>query len=362
MSLPSLEDARRLAEWRPPLGIVSVYLRIDPDDRGEGWRTELANGLSAVQRSGELDHESGVALRATCERILERFANHERSLPRAEIGFVEVAAKPERADWWSSHVAPAAAEAVSHDERPLVAPLVCLLERGAPRGAALLSGERVKLVEWAPGHVEELEAWELSIFSRDWRERKAQRVSDPARGQAVSASGHDQFDERLGENRKRFLGECGRLARHRAEQRCWPGLLLFGSAEQAREFGHGAAGDGLALEHASEADLISEPAGRLEAPIADAAARLDAERERGLVERALDAARGGMRGSLGEQETEAALAEARVETLVLDSAISASSEAMVRSALEGGANVAAVSGEAAGELATADGVAALLRY
>jgi hypothetical protein len=363
MSMPSLEEARRLADWRPPLGVVSVYLRIDPDDRGGGWRTELANGVSAVQdRAAELDHEAAGALRATCARVLERFSNHDLDLPRAEIGFLEVAAKNGQGSWWSSHVQPAAPPTATFDESPVVAPLVCLLGRGTARGAALLSAERVKLIEWAPGHLEELVSWELSIFSRDWRERKAQRVADPARGQAVSASGRDQFDERLEESRRRFLGECGRLAVGRAAERRWRSLLLFGSTEHARDFQQGGAPNGLRIEQGAEADLIAEPLGMLETPIAQAAERLDAERDAALVEKVLEATRGGIRGSVGAQETEAALAEARVETLVLDCGVSASRETMVRSALQSGAQVAAVSGEAAEKLASGDGVAALLRY
>ncbi len=363
MGLPSLDDARRLAEWRAPLGVVSVYLRVDPHDRGGAWRTELGNGMSAVlERSDGLEHDAAGALRATCTRIVERFANHERSLPRAEIGFVEVAAKAGDERWWPSHVSPEASATATFDERPIVAPLVCLLDRGAPRGVVLLSGERVRLLEWAPGRLEELESWELSIFSDDWRERKAQRVPNPARAQAVSASGHDQFDERLEDSRRRFIGECGRLATEPAAARGWRSLLVFGGAEHAREFRQTAANHGLAIEQAGEADLISEPPGRLEGPIAEAVGKLDAERDRELVERALDAARGGMRGTAGLQETEAALAEARVETLVLDAGRAGESEAIVRSALEAGAGVSSVSGEAADLLSTVDGVAALLRY
>ena len=361
--LPTFEDARRLAEWKPPQGVVSVYLRLDPDDRGGGWRTELGNGMSAIlQRSDELEHEAARALRATCERIVERFANQERSLPRAEIGFIEVASKEGAESWWSTHLSPDTPATAAFDERPIVAPLVCLLEGGAPRGVALLSGERVRLLQWEPGHIEELESWELSIFSGDWRERKAQRMSDPARAQGVSASGRDQFDERLAENRNRFLGECGRLVTRPATQRGWSTLLVFGAADHAREFRQGLAVQGLAIERGGEADLISEPVGRLEAPIADAAAKLDAERDLELVERALETARGGTRGTAGRQETEAALAEGRVETLVLDAGRAAGSEAMVRAALEGGAGVSAVSGDAVELLSTVDGVAALLRY
>jgi Bacterial archaeo-eukaryotic release factor family 5 len=364
MGWPSFEDARRLAEWQPPLGVVSVYLRVDPGDRGGAWRTELHNGLAAVrERGGELDHEAAKALRATVERIGERFENHERDLPRGEVGFVEVSGEPAAERWWSTHLAPRTAATASFSERPLVAPLLCLIEHGAARGVALLSAERVRMLEWAPGRLEELHNWELSIFSRDWRERKARRPADPARGQAVSASGRDQFDERLEDSRHRFLGECGRLAVEQARERGWHRLLLFGSADHLRDFRHRIPSTaGLAVEDAGEADLISEPPGKLEEPVAGAAARLDGERQRKLAERALEEARGGMRGTAGSQETEAALGEARVERLVLDAARADGSEAMVRSALAGGAAVSAVSGAAAELLAPVDGVAALLRY
>jgi len=361
MTLPSLDDARRLLEWAPPHGVVSVYLRLEPDDRGGAWRTELRNGLAALGDAEGLDHDSASALRATAERIEERFANHERSLPRGEVGFVEVAAKPGAERWWTSHLEPGGESIVELDSRPLVAPLVCLSGRGAARGVALLSAERVRLLEWAPGHLEELHNWELSVFSLDWRERKAQRVADPARGQGVSASGHDQFDERLAENRHRFLGECGRLAAQVAGERGWRELLLFGAPEHRREFRHGFPAAELAVA-AGDADLISEPAGRLEQPIAAAAGRLDGERERELAERALSEARGGSRGAAGAQGTRTALAEGRVGCLVLDAARAAASEDLVRAALESGAEVGAVHGEAAEPLSGADGVAALLRY
>ncbi len=364
MAWPTFEDARRLAEWQPPLGVVSVYLRLDPGDRGGAWRTGLHNGLAAVrEQAGGLDHEAAKALRATVERIGGRFDNHERSLSRGEVGFVEVAAEPAAEHWWSTHLAAETAATASFAERPLVAPLLCLVEHGVPRGVALVSAERVRVLEWAPARLEQLHSWELSIFSRDWRERKAQRPTDPARGQAVSPSGRDQFDERLEESRHRFLGECGRLAAQLARERGWRRLLLFGTAEHRRDFRREMpCSDELEVEEAGGADLISDPVAQLEQPVAAAAARIDGERERELAERALEQARGGTRGTAGPQETEAALGEARVERLVLDAARADSSEALVRSALGSGAAVAMVTGRAADLLAPVEGVAALLRY
>lgn len=359
--MPTLDDARQLAEWAPPLGVVSVYLGLEPGDRGGAWRTELHNGLSSLLDADGLDHEAAAALRATGERIGERFANHERGLARGEVGFVEVAAKPGSERWWSTHLPPDSAATAALDDHPLVAPLVCLLRHGAARGAALLSAERVRLLEWAPGRLEELHSWELSLLSADWRERKAQRVADPARGQAVGSSGRDQFDDRLADNRHRFLGECGGLAARVASERGWRELLLFGAAGHRRELLQGLPDPSIAAA-GGDADLISEPAQRVEEQVASAAARLDAERDGELAARALDEARGGTRGTAGVQETEAALREARVECLVLDAARGAASESLVRAALGSGADVAAVAGEAVEMLDPVEGVAALLRY
>ncbi|HKT82819.1 MAG TPA: VLRF1 family aeRF1-type release factor [Solirubrobacterales bacterium] len=355
---------RRLVEWQPPLGVLSLYLKFDPGDRSGAWRTELRNGLAEVLEGDRgRDHETLVALRATGERISERFANHDADLPRGEVGFVEVSAKPGREEWRSSAVAPDVSLPVAFGERPLVAPLMSMLARGAPRGVALLSGERVRLLQWAPRRLDELHAWELSVFSLDWRERKAATVADPSRGQAVSTSGHDRFDARLRENRHRFLGECGKLARLVAPVRAWGELVLFGSAEERREFERGfGTGEGIELSCGADADLVSEPADRVEQAIEAAAARLDAARELHLVERALGESQGGVRGALGPDEVQAALAESRVESLVIDAARAAECEPMVKTALESGASVATILGEAADRLAPCGGSAAVLRY
>jgi Bacterial archaeo-eukaryotic release factor family 10 len=384
MSHPTYDDARRLVEWRPSLGVVSVYVGFDPADRGGAWRTELRNALTHVleARKGG-GHEERVALRATVGRIEDRFANHDRSLPRGEVGFVEVSERGGRDHWWAPHLAPQAEVCACVAERPVVSPLLYLAEHGCPRGAALLSAERVRLLEWAPGTLEELESWQLTVHSGDWRERKAQRVSDPARGQAVSAAGRDRFDDRLADSRERFLTECGRSAARMAKERGWQQVDVFGTPDNVRCFRQGAAEvDGPPVEVGGEADLISVAAdAKLEARIEEAARRLAIERDRALIERALDEARGGTRGAAGQQETLAALEEGRVSHLVADAAHAAAAcsgpviaaerapldgvvelEPLAGRALVSSAKISTVVDEAAELLAPVDGVAALLRY
>lgn len=363
MTQPTLEDARELSQWRPPLGVLSVYLGFDPADRGGAWRTELRNGLDAIlDAHKEAEHERRVALRATAKRLTERFEDGElRPPPRGEVGFIEVAEKEGTEHWFGAGVAPD--PCVELGPEPVMAPLLELRGRGAARAIALLSAERVKLLSCADGSVREIEDWELSITSLDWRERKSQTTSNPARAQGVSSSGHDQFDERLEHNRQRFLGECGGLVANRVAADGLGGVVAFGPAHDFESFESGFSFPQAELTHGGDADLISAPKGQVGEVAAEAVARLDAERDRAVVERAMAEVKGGSRGAGGPQETGEALVEGRVDHLVLDAAIDrAEAESLVRGALTSSAQVTVVRDELAAPLAEAGGVAAILRY
>jgi hypothetical protein len=363
MSQPTVEDARALSEWAPPLGVVSVYLRFDPGDRGGAWRTELRNGADSLLEAAKgAEHGRRVALRETARRLAERFEDGElRPPPRGEAGFVEVAEKEGRERWWGTGVPPLVPACVQLGERPVVAPLVELSCQAEPRGVALLSAERVRLLRFAEGALEDLEDWELSVTSLDWRERKSQSSANPARGQGVSSSGHDQFGERLDHNRHRFLTECGRLTGQRLEQGHLREVVVFGPSVDVECFTAGLVAPAVTLELGGEADLISTPTGRLIEQVSEVVEEICSRRDRELAERALEEARGGSRGAVGRQEIAEALGEGRVERLVL-AAGHAEGEGLVRAALAGGTKVAIVRDGVADLLEPAGGAAAILRY
>jgi Bacterial archaeo-eukaryotic release factor family 10 len=363
MAGPTLQEARELGDWRPPLGVISVYLRFDPDDRGGAWRSELRGGLDAAVRQAEdSEHERRVGVRETAQRLLARFDDEVvRPPPRGEAGFVEVARKAGRERWWATGVAPAL-PAVVLAEQPLLTELVELCHRGEGAGVVLLSTERVRLLRFAEGDLEPLDEWELTILSGDWRERKAQRPSDPAREGGVSASGHDRYDERLEENRSRFLVECGRLAGERLRGTGVGEIVVFGPPPDADAFWKGLGPTQVPAELGGAADLISAPRGELIDLVAAALARLKEERDGGVVQRALEAARAGGRGTAGPEETLAALRDRRVEHLAFDPAIGAEAEGLVRSALAGDAGITIARDGVAERLRPAEGVAAILRY
>ncbi len=363
MASPMLEDARKLSDWRPRLGVVSVYLHFDPADRGRAWRTELRNGVDGVLKSTkDADHEHKVALRETARRLLERFETKDvRPPPRGEAGFLEVSREVGSERWWETGVAPASSTVLLADQ-PAVVQLVDLCHRTRGCGVALVSAERVRLLRFDAGDLEQVEEWELSITSGDWRERKSRSSPDPSRAQGVSSSGHDQYDERLEHNRRRFLAECGHLTGERLKELGLGAVLYFGLPPEVAGFCAGLTSIPLQAELGTETDLISAPTGQLVDEVSAAVERVVGERERQVVERALEQAHGGSRGATGLQETMEALGEGRVEHVAFDPAIGAPAEALVRSALAGGSEVTVVGNGSAELLAPAEGVAAILRY
>ncbi|HEX3736678.1 MAG TPA: VLRF1 family aeRF1-type release factor [Solirubrobacterales bacterium] len=363
MAHPSFEDARRLSDWQPPLGVVSVYLGFDPADRGGAWRTELRNGLDALQEAAkDADHERRVALRAVARRIAERFEDGDhRPPPRGAAGFVEVVEKGGTEHWWGTGAAPQASACVELGERPTLAPLVDLACRGERRGIAIVSLEQVRMLLFAEGELSELEHWELELMSLDWRERKVRTGGDPSGGRS-GPSGKDEYGDRLDHNRHKFLGEAGALVGRALEARGIGRGLAFGPANDLESFEAGLNAPQVKLAVGGDADLISTPIGKLHETVAEAVENADAERESRLVAGALEEARGGSRGATGRQEVGEAVGEGRVERLVLDAGIGADAESLVRGALAVSAKITVVHGAAAEALAPAEGVAAILRY
>lgn len=358
MRIPTQEDLQRLIAWQPPGGVISVYLDLHPEDRGEPWRIELRNGLAAARNHAD-GHDG--AVNATADRI-ERHLDAEREGTggRSQIGFVAVAPKPGREEWFALRAALPESEVV-YASRPVLAPLAGILDGTAPRGVAVVSGDRVRLLRWSLGGLEELSDWDLEIFSLDWRERKAQRSSDPARVHGAKASGRDQYAQRLDANRERFLDEAGRMTASELRRRGCVELLTFGEPELVRMLIDGA-GSEIAARRLEADNLISEPVHRIAKRVEHHVQALQREHEQQVVERITSEVGQGERGALGAKPTSRALAEGRVEHLVL-TPTAEDGERLVEAALKTGARVTRARSEAAADaLAEAGGIAALLRY
>jgi hypothetical protein len=378
-------ELRALAEWRPPRGVLTVCLRVDPADRRESWRAELRDGLKrVVENARQRDRQLWVATRATVERVLDAFAEtHPHQRGRTRIGFVEVTERGGRERWYSLRLAARATE-VAHSAGPRLGRLVELVDDGAPLGVLAVGAERVRLWEWSLGECEEVASWEPDFRKRDWRERRAPQIADPARAKAVSAAGKDQFGQRLDANRERFLQETGRSLAEPLRSRGWRALLAYGHKDHVETLRHSLRPLTAGLEQEeplrlmAEKDIVGEGERQISERVEARLAELNRGRELTLVRRAEAAAHAeGGSASLGRQETLQALEEGRVAHLLFDPDASLNSETprpgweeasesgeatMIEQALRTSAWVTPVEGEAAEALARHEGVAALLRY
>jgi len=379
-----MRDAERrrleqLAGWRPKHGVISAFLDIDRGDRTGRWRVELKDGLSELTEPD--DHDGKLAVRETVQRVLERFdADTEPPPGRAQVGFVEVARKNGTDDWSSMQITPRET-VVRHGPRPLLCPLIDLLSRGRPHPVVAVSAERVRGWIWNQGKLEEEPGWGAELAIYPGHERKAPAMSDPARGQATSSSGRDQFGQRLEENRKRFLRDLAR-GLSEDERARESELIAIGEAPYLDEFASSLPST-VQVRRLEGPDVISEKEEAIAERVGPEIDRALAEREKDLTKTVIDAAMASNgNGAVGPNDTSEALAEGRVEHLLLDcgrrfpldelsppaleilpdgKALDGA-ELMIELALRTSADVTPVGNEAGETLAEHGGVAALLRY
>jgi len=359
---PTPAAVEELVAWRPDHGVVSVYIDVDPGDRGGGWRIGVRDGLDrAVAAAAEGDRETRLAVAATARRILDELATEPADdRPRGLIGFAEASREPGEERWYGAQLPPRRTQA-RYAPRAHLAPLIALLDDGAALGVVAVSAERIRLFDWRLGRTVEVGDWELELASDDWRERRSPRSRDPAAAQLVSSSGRDQHEQRLESNRERFARRTGELVGARARERGWREVLMFGDERYAGPLAGGFPGDG--PRHVDSADLVPMPTGRVSARIAELMPALNRAREDALLARIAEAAFAEARSAFGEQETLQALEQGRVEHLLYDAELDGPElERMVALAFSTGAAITPVEGESADRLAAREGFAALLRY
>jgi hypothetical protein len=376
---PDTESVKDLLDWTPGGGVLSVYLAIDPADRGGGWRIELRDCVAeALAGLADAEHGMRLAARATEAAVIEGFPENVAPPPgRGHLGFVQLAEKGAREErWFTTQMAPRRTQA-AYGPRPYVRPLVELLDEGRRVGVVVISGEFARLLESELGTISELDGMEI-LMTGDWRERKGPRPVGQARG-VTTSTGRDQHEQRLADNRARFVkGVAGRVREVR-EQRGWSEIIAFGENEQLSALVEAVGRDGVKVVRT---DVLNEEPERIGERLREIGPDLNRARELRLIERAEDAAQAGGRGTLGGQETAQALAEGRVQHLLLDADRDmrglgierafasergddgglAPGELLVESALRIGAAVTPVAAEAADRLDAHGGVAAILRY
>ncbi len=380
-----------LINLQDDVGVLSVFVGITPERAAEprpGWPIAIRNELRALrQRVKEAGpHEHWVALSERVEKLepeLERLLDASR-YGRGRALFATVA--DDRTETVAIQIP--FQDRVVFDRSAYVRPLVAVYDEGRPAGIAVVHNRGARLLEWRVGEAEELFHEPFTIGGRDWREHTGPAPAQPL---DTRPGGHrrDRYEERVDENRNRFLREQARVVADTANRRRWDRLVVAGDPRLTKPFSeelHPSPGEQL---------LVFDLSWGEEAPsnIAEAAWELlktrRRERERNLVEEARDRTLAGGTGSLGLDDVLASLNEGRVERLLFDVDASFSGyrtpdgllyttdqiptvqktieeplllERMIQRAVATSAQVTPVEEEAAEALRVHGGVAALLRW
>jgi hypothetical protein len=377
------EALRELATAAPRPLVVTVHARTDPRDPANigsrpGWLIALRNGLGAVSKRLEAgdDREGRLAFRALRQRIEQGLSDLS---PIGRARSVTWILDPNGDSERYSLQLPLRGDKVVADTKPYISPLVDVADRGARIGVILVSGELVRLVQ-----IEQAEAteppesiYELSLG--DWRPFGGSAGGSPARGLQTTAH-EERYRARVEAQRDQLFETAATQTAKRLEALGWERIVLVSETQVASRFR-----EALPVEVSGRvmAESDSNLAGEEPAAIADAIEPLieDAWQRRAnkLVELARDRARAGGPATIGAQETFGALAEGRVEHLVLDPdhdlsttgslvppLIEAPNELLgeraVEAAIATSAHVTAVSAATSPALGEVGGIAALLRY
>ncbi|HVP02682.1 MAG TPA: VLRF1 family aeRF1-type release factor [Solirubrobacteraceae bacterium] len=375
---------RELATAAPERPVLSIYARTDPRDPANtaetpAWDIEVRNGLRAIAERLEAgdDRDARLGFRALRERAeagLHALTPAERA--RSVAWFVE--ADGSTTARYALHL-PVRRGAVVWDRKPFVSPLVDVVDRGAPTGIVIVGREHVRLLHLEQGETGEPDAPVYELALGDWRAFGGSAGGSPARGM-LTTSHQEHFEARMDEQRDRLYGVAGEATAARLSQLGWERIALVSEGQVAARF-RAALPAGLLERIVIDADLNldhAEPVAIAEAlePRLEDAWREAADR---LVAAARERAAAGGHAALGPQAVLEALAEGRVDHLVLDPGHDFGpdvgvvpptipgppellGERAVEAAIATGAQVTALAAADTPALAECGGMAALLRY
>jgi hypothetical protein len=377
------EVLRALATAEPRRLVISVHARTDPRDPANtsstpAWLIALRNGLGMI--SGRLeaggDREDRLTFRALRERIEEELVDlNPPERARSVAWILDADGNSER----FSLQLPLRGDKVVADTKPFVSPLVDIADRGAPTGVILVGGELVRLMEIEQAEASEPENSSYELSLGDWRPFGGSAGGSPARG-LQTVSHQERYRARVEAQRDQLFETAATQTAKRLEALGWERIVVVSERQVASRFREALPAE--VMERViAEADL--NLLGEEHTTIADAIEPLieDAWRKRttALIDLAHERAQAGGAATIGAQETLGALAEGRVDHLILDPDHDFSSavgmippsiegasdmlgERAVEAAIGTSAQVTALSTTASETLRDAGGMAALLRY
>lgn len=385
MSIQQMDELRDLINAETEGPVLSVFCRTDPRDpssRSEtpGWLVALRNGLREAAAGFEGDHEATqqvAKLSTAAEKRMTGATAVERG--RSAAYFLSACGG---IDSFHTFQIPVRENFVGLDNGAVVWPMVDVLDRGQRTGIVLVSHDHIRVLEWCDGHAEDLEASTFNLELGDWHEYRGAARPNPSRSSAA-INNQSAYENRVDEWQARFIKAASKNVAETAQDLKLDRLVIAADSDLCQEFVEALPNGTKDMVQATVAtNLIDVPAGEvanhLDPHMRDAWRKQVNE----IGDEALERVHAGERGAGGPDETLLALAEGRVEHLLIDPYLEAKDESLsdgarqaiidageaslqeasVELAIRTDARVSSASVEEVPALAEAGGALALLRY
>ena len=351
----------RLAHTRSELGYLSLYEAVE-FEQPDRWRQHARARLAKMHVNPARPHAERQLIRGAIDRmvaVIDDMPIRTTSF-RGLVGFVDLEGAD--GDLWIAldHAVECSLDLAS---RPRIAPLLPLLEAAAETGVVRCSTDSVVVDEWRAGAITEIASYRADVDTSQWR-RKQGPASVSGLGQE-SVLQEDRFRSSLNQHRvEQLIDWVGDTLQTLHTRHRWQRMVIFGPAgvvdmlrpalafaEPIIDGGHGI--------------LVRAPHDELGAHVHRALEGQRAERDKAVVTRLLET--GPAEAIIGSPQTETALDEGRIDTLLLSDEDGDGShqvkEYLIRRAFDTSSEVVVVTDlEAVHLLLAAGGIGGLLRY
>ena len=343
--------------------VLSVYLdgnQHDPAQRS-GWRTELEHGLDEARHGlNSAGDEETKAFDLAVRFVQVELQKFDGFLPdKAFVAF----ATADRL-WYCETVSVPMPNLVKWERGISVAPYVRGLKQERPVVVALLDSQRARVFVYLDGGLDEVADLRADTFVGDLSDSgmsKRSSLSSGLRGETRTDAAHRVLQLAS----ERLVKDLAAVVERGAGEHGF--VLLGGTPEMeraAQEALPKSFGGRVLIDRSLHLDMREA---EVRKAVGDAASELTKRWQSEFVKHVFDQARAEGLAAMGSQDTEQALAEMRVDLLLLSRTLTGDVpdevDRLVGIAFAGGAHVEEVSGEAGERLdRESEGIAARLRF
>jgi hypothetical protein len=341
--------------------VLSVYIdgnQHNPAERNK-WRTQLERTLDQTRR--QLSSQEDLAgFDAAARLVQHQLRDYEAFLP--DKAFVAFATADKL--WYAQTVSVTMPDLVRWDTGLAVAPYVRGLKSERPVVVAMADSQRARIFLYRDGSIQEVDDLRADTYVGDLADtgQSKRATTSTGRGGETSTDAGHRYLEVAAE---RMVKELVHTIAQRAGDH---GFVVLGGTPEMETWIRDALPKSLDERVAVESSLYVEMReAELRRAVGNAASELTKRWQMGIVQFLFDQARAGGRATTGYRETEKALEEMRVDTLLLSRTRTreqtVDSDRLIGLAFEGGAHVEEVAGPA-GDLLDleSEGVASRLRF